>query len=122
MTVHDEPMNTLTAHADLPAVIRTYLDAHRLGDVRTAASTFAPDAEVTDEGRTHRGRDEITAWLSRAGREYTYTTEFIHAVVSGPSEADVLQHLEGDFPGGVADLHFWFTLDGELIGRLRIEP
>ena len=35
---------------------------------------------------------------------------------------DVEQHLEGDFPGGVADLHYRFTLDGALIDRLVIEP
>jgi hypothetical protein len=33
-----------------------------------------------------------------------------------------MQHLEGDFPGGVADLHFRFALDGALISRLVIEP
>ena len=32
------------------------------------------------------------------------------------------QHLEGNFPGGVADLHYRFTLDGALIARLVIEP
>ena len=31
---------------------------------------------------------------------------------------DVGQHLEGNFPGGVADLHYRFTLDGALISRL----
>ena len=35
---------------------------------------------------------------------------------------DVGQHLEGDFPGGVVDLHFRFTLDGASISRLVIEP
>jgi hypothetical protein len=33
-----------------------------------------------------------------------------------------MQHLEGDFPGGVADLHFRFALDGALISQLVIEP
>jgi hypothetical protein len=29
-------------------------------------------------------------------------------------------HIEGDFPGGVADLDYRFTLDGDLIGELSI--
>jgi hypothetical protein len=39
-----------------------------------------------------------------------------------PAHVDVLQRLEGDFPGGVADLHYRFTLDGDLISGLVIEP
>jgi hypothetical protein len=34
----------------------------------------------------------------------------------------VVHHLEGDFPGGVVDLHFRFTLRDALIARLVIEP
>ena len=35
---------------------------------------------------------------------------------------DVLQHLEGNFPGGVIDLHYRFTLRGASIAELVIEP
>ncbi|WP_308212834.1 hypothetical protein [Mycolicibacterium arenosum] len=41
------------------------------------------------------GREQIEAWLT----------------------VDVLQRLEGDFPGGVADLHYRFAVDDELISR-----
>jgi hypothetical protein len=107
---------------ELPGVIRTYLDAHRDRDGETAIGLFDGDAEVTDEGRTHRGRAEIRSWLGRAGGEYTYTTEFVGAARTGDAEFDVVQHLEGDFPGGVVDLHFRFALDGGSISRLVIEP
>jgi hypothetical protein len=30
--------------------------------------------------------------------------------------------LDGNFPGGTVDLRFTFTLAGERITRLRIEP
>lgn len=123
MTVNTNSEGTTrTSWDELSAVIRTYLVAHRTRDVDTAVATFAPDAEVTDEGRNYRGRDEITAWLSGAESEYTYTTEFDHAFVVGTAYADVVQHLEGDFPGGAADLHYRFTLDGERISHLVIEP
>lgn len=86
-----------------------------------AVATFTADAVVTDDGRTYAGRDEIGAWLTAAAGEYTYTSEFTGATVTDDSIA-VRQHLEGDFPGGVVDLHYRFTLDGKSISRLVIEP
>ncbi len=32
------------------------------------------------------------------------------------------QRLEGDFPGGVADLDYRFTMSGDLIDELVIVP
>jgi ketosteroid isomerase-like protein len=106
---------------DAPAVITTYLGAHTARDVDTAIRSFTPDAAVTDEGNTYRGRDEIREWLAEAGNEYTYTIEFTGVTQNSPANVDVLAHLEGDFPGGVADLHYRFALDGALITRLVIE-
>ena len=54
--------------------------------------------------------------------EFTFTTEFTGAMTTDAANVDVVQRLEGDFPGGVADLHYRFTLDGDLISRLEIEP
>ncbi|CAA0134491.1 Uncharacterised protein [Mycolicibacterium vanbaalenii] len=106
----------------LPTAVTTYLTAHRSRDVTTALSAFTADAEVTDEGHTFRGSEAIGTWLGSAGSEYTFTTEFTGATTTDATHVDVLQRLEGDFPGRVADLHYRFTLDGELISRLVIEP
>ena len=108
--------------AELPAAITTYLPAHTEHDNRTALGAFAVDAVVTDEGRTYHGRDEIEGWLNKSAGEYTYTTEFAGATQDGGSGWDVVQHLEGAFPGGSVDLHYRFVLDGDLITRLVIEP
>lgn len=113
---------TTTTWDELPATITTYLAAHKSGDVATAIRAFTADAIVTDEGQDFRGLDSIRDWLADAGSGYTFTTEFIGATVSDPAHVDVVQHLEGDFPGGTADLHFRFTLDGALVSRLVIEP
>ncbi|MGA5465050.1 nuclear transport factor 2 family protein [Mycobacterium sp. NPDC050041] len=105
---------------DLPAAVSTYLTAHRAGDVGTAIDTFTTEAVVTDEGHTYRTRAEIENWLTSAGSEYTYTTEYRGATTTAAG-VDVVQHLEGDFPGGSADLHYRFALDGGAISRLTIE-
>ncbi len=115
-------VETPTSWDELPATITNYLTAHRDRDVRAAIEAFTPDAVVTDEGHNYRGRDRIRDWLVSAGAEYRYTTEFISATTSGAAHVDVLAHLEGDFPGGTADLRFRFTMDGALISRLVIEP
>lgn len=86
-----------------------------------ALATFTPDAVVTDDGRDHAGTDEIRDWLATAVTEYSYTAEFTGASTTATG-VDVGQHLEGDFPGGVVDLNYRFTLDGAAIRRLVIEP
>jgi hypothetical protein len=106
----------------LPETIKTYLTAHAARDGARALAVFSADAVVTDEGHDLAGHDAIEAWLTDSAGEYTYTTEFVSATTLDAAAVDVVQHLEGNFPGGVADLHFRFALDGGLISRLVIEP
>ncbi|TWF75267.1 hypothetical protein FHX44_111151 [Pseudonocardia hierapolitana] len=122
MSTVDRSDGTRTSWSELPTAITTYLAAHRARDVETAIRAFTGDAVVTDEGRTYRGQEEIRSWLGGAAGEYTYTTAFTGATRTGKAEFDVVQHLEGNFPGGAVDLHFRFDLDGRSIIRLVIEP
>ena len=96
----------------------TALDAR---EVDRVLGTLTADAVVTDEGHDFTGHDEIGAWVATAAAEYTYTTEITGANTTDGG-VDVAQHMEGDFPGGVADLHYRFTFDGALISRVVIEP
>lgn len=106
----------------LPAVITTYLTAHQARDLDPALAACTDDAVVTDEGRTHRGKQEIRAWLARSASEYTYTTTLVAAHRVDDDHYVAVHHLEGDFPGGVVDLRFRFTLAGDRIAELVIEP
>lgn len=121
MTPHNR-VDVPTEWDALPQTITTHLAAHAAGEDDRALATFAPDAVVTDEGHDHVGRDEVKSWLTDSATEYTYTTEFTSATTSDAASVDVVQHLEGNFPGGTADLHFRFSLEGTLISRLVIEP
>lgn len=105
----------------LPDTIRTFMTALDDRADERALATFTTDAVVTDEGHDYTGREAIGTWLTTAVTEYTYTTGFTGATTTDTT-VDVGQHLEGNFPGGVADLHYRFTLDGALIRRLVIEP
>ncbi|MEV6850145.1 nuclear transport factor 2 family protein [Actinoplanes sp. NPDC051411] len=104
---------------EMPAAVRAYLTAHAAKDDEAAVRAFAPDAAVTDEGRTFRGTREISAWRQRASTEWTYTTTVTGARRDG-DDWIVGIHLEGDFPGGVADLEQRFTVRDGAIGRLVI--
>jgi ketosteroid isomerase-like protein len=105
----------------LPEVITSYLEAHQARDLDRAIERYTADASVTDEGRTYNGPDEIRAWLSRSASEFTYTIEITGATKLSDDRYDVSHHLEGNFPGGTADLHFRFTLRDGRIARLVIE-
>jgi hypothetical protein len=105
---------------DLPAPVRTFLTAHVARDHATELQTFGADAVVVDEGRTYRGTDEVRAFLEGAGAEFSYTTELLGAERVDGEHWVVRIRIEGDFPGGVADLGYHFTTAGDHITELVI--
>lgn len=106
----------------LPEAVRRYQDAHDHHATETALSAFTPDASVTDENRTYEGSDQIRHWLDTAATEFTYTSTFVKAEQTSPSTWVVVNHLEGDFPGGSVDLRYQYTVRGGLISALTIAP
>jgi hypothetical protein len=104
----------------LPAPIRAYLTAHQNRDDAAAVRAFAPDATVTDEGNTHTGTQAIRAWRQRASTEYTYTTRLTALRQVTDDTWIVGVRLEGNFPGGVADLEQRFTIRDGTITDLTI--
>jgi ketosteroid isomerase-like protein len=106
----------------LPATIRDYLAAHTARDAETAIRAFTPTAVVVDDGTTYRGTEEIRRFLTRAGAEFTYTTTLAGAQRVDDATWIAVNHLEGDFPGGVVDLRYRFTMAGDLVAELAIAP
>ncbi|MFD3443328.1 nuclear transport factor 2 family protein [Microbacteriaceae bacterium 4G12] len=107
----------------LPPVVRRYLDAQKDSAGReTIADAFATGARVVDENTEYSGADAIRRWLTKAASEYSYTTTFTGQAGTGTDHWVVLARLEGDFPGGVVDLHFRFRVEDDLITELIIEP
>jgi len=106
----------------LPAVIRGYLAAHVARDADAALPAFTPDAVVVDDGVTYRGTEEIHGFLSESGAEFTYTTTLVGAERTDDAHWVAINHLVGDFPGGVVDLRYRFAMDGDRIAELVIAP
>lgn len=114
-------MSTTTVAPDqLPAVIRNYLTAHKTRDVDTAIRAFTPTAVVVDQGETFLGTDDIMRFLRETGAEYTYTTELVGAERVDDTRWVITNRIEGDFPGGIAELKYRFTIDGDVIAELLI--
>ena len=114
--------STAIEPSGLPAVIRSYLAAHTARDADTAIRAFTTDAVVTDEGHTYRGTDEVLEFLRSAGGQFTYTTELVAAERVDDAHWVATNRLEGDFPGGVAELRYRFTLVDGLVAELVIAP
>ena len=105
-----------------PAVVR-YLSAQDdTSDRQSVVDVFASNARVTDEGITYKGQEAIRGWLTTAATEFTYTTTLIGQRSDEPDQWSVHARIEGDFPGGVADLGFQFSIFGGEITELSISP
>jgi len=106
-----------------PDAVRAYLALTIAGDRTAAVVAFAEDAHVTDDGSSHDGATAVRAWLDRPAGDYTFTTTPLSAKSTTDSVALVTCRVEGNFPGGLVDLDYRFTLDEtRRISRLVIEP
>ena len=113
---------TIIQPDQLPATIRGFLAAHAARDADTALRAFSADRRGRRPGQTFRGTDEVLGFLRDAGAEFTYTTELIGAQRIDDAHWVATNRLEGDFPGGVAELRYRFTMDGDSIAELVIAP
>jgi len=110
------------AHEEVPEVVRRYQDAHDRRDIDVALSAFTPDAKVVDDGHEYHGYAQIRHWLDTAASEFEFTRSLVSAESLDAHRWLVVNHLEGNFPGGVVDLRYQFLLTGALISELVIAP
>lgn len=106
----------------IPEVIGRYFEADARRDVDAIVALFAEDAAVVDEGQTRRGTAEIRAWQEGAASQYQYTTEIFDTRAAGDDRFLVTGRLKGNFPGGIANLNWHFTVAGDRIHALEIAP
>ena len=88
-----------------------YFDRMEGDHKSTVAELFAPDAVVSDDGSTYRGREEIVGWLTGQASEFTTTSTRLSADRTDRTVV-VVTRVEGNFPGGRVDLRNVCTLDG----------
>jgi hypothetical protein len=108
--------------AALPEVISRYFEIDADRDDEAIIALFAGDATVTDEGATHRGLEQIRAWRAGPVQKYTYTTELFSSNAVAADRYLVTGRLTGNFPGGIVDLTWDFTIADGRITQLVIAP
>ena len=105
-----------------PDVITRYFEADARRDIDAIVALFTDDAVVVDEGESRRGTSEIRDWQEGPASKYQYTTEVFDNERTGDAEFLVTGRIEGNFPGGTAELKWRFSLVGDRIGHLHIAP
>ena len=105
MTTH-----TTIQPTQLPSTIRAYLAAHAAGEADAAIRTLTPPPWSSTRARPSEAPVEVLEFLRNAGGEFTYTTELVGAQHIDDAHWVAINRLEGDFPGGVAELSYRFTL------------
>jgi hypothetical protein len=109
--------------APTPAdLIHRYFELDAGRDIDSIVALFNADASVVDEGETHHGTAEIRGWQLGPASRYTYTTEVLGSVALAPDRHVVTGRLTGNFPSGITELKFDFTVAGGRISRLVIAP
>jgi ketosteroid isomerase-like protein len=112
-------MDNNTKTDQLPTTVRAFTEAHAARDADAALALLTPGAVISDVGESFSGEDSLRSFVSKAGAEFTYTDQITTVARDGDVWV-VGHHLEGDFPGGTADLDYRFSLDGERIARIDI--
>ena len=105
-----------------PSVIRRYFEFDAQRDIASLVELFTTDATVVDDGVARHGTAEIGAWQSGQASEYIYTKSILGSESGAADRYVVTARLEGNFPGGTADLRYEFALDGDRISHLTIAP
>jgi ketosteroid isomerase-like protein len=99
--------------------LAAYIDASNARNADALIACFSPDAVVVDEGRTHRGSDQILQWIAQTEAAYAFTLEVTNVAEQG-SETVVTCRVTGTFEGSPIQLRFFFTLEGDRIAALTI--
>jgi hypothetical protein len=107
---------------EVPSPVTRYFECDAARDIEAIVSLFTDDAVVLDEGQTWSGPAAIRAWQLGPASRYQYTTSVAAIAPTGQDRYRATGRLEGNFPGGTAQLHWDFTLAGSLIRRLEIAP
>lgn len=100
----------------LPTAVTAFVDGWQAHDRAKVKALFAKDATVSDEGRTHRGQEEIDSWVDETIDLFSTTVTFLGAR-KDDEMVGASYRIEGDFPGGVVELEYQFRLndDGRIV-------
>lgn len=104
----------------IPQPIAAYLTAESNHNADAVVQCFTVDAIVQDDGKLHRGHDQIRKWnISTTDR---YAAQMVPINVTKTENGYVLDaSVSGNFPSSPANLKFHFVLNDSLITHLEVK-
>jgi ketosteroid isomerase-like protein len=103
-------------------VVSRYFEADARRDIEAILALFLDDAVVIDEGGEWRGTGEIRQWRLGPVSKYEYTTTLARIDNVDDTHYRASGRIDGNFPGGTAELEWDFSIAGGRISRLKIAP
>lgn len=102
---------------NLPKVIAELIKAQNEFDSEAYANCFTENAQVFDEGKTHKGKAEIEQWIDKSNKDYRATME----PLAYNEKEDILSaEISGTFPGSPIILKFHFEIADGKIQHLKV--
>ncbi|MFP3591558.1 nuclear transport factor 2 family protein [Chryseobacterium sp. SIMBA_038] len=104
---------------DLPIILKNLLKAQENFDSISYSECFSDNAQVFDEGKTHKGKEEIKDWNEKTNEEYKTKLEVID--VFNEDKMTVLTTMgSGNFDGSPIILKYNFEIENDKISSLKI--
>ncbi|AZA53152.1 nuclear transport factor 2 family protein [Chryseobacterium sp. G0201] len=104
---------------DLPIILKNLLEAQENFDSNSYSECFSDDPKVFDEGKTHKGKEEIKDWNEKTNEEYKTKLEVID-VFNEDQTTILTTKVSGTFDGSPIVLKYKFEIKNEKISSLKI--
>ncbi|WP_330443592.1 nuclear transport factor 2 family protein [Flavobacterium sp. C4GT6] len=105
---------------DLPKVVLGLVKAQNDFDAVAYADCFTENAEVFDEGKTYKGKDEIKAWIEDANKRYQVMMKPVAYTKMSDTSSVLSAEISGSFPGSPLVLQYHLNIKEEEIHSLEI--
>jgi limonene-1,2-epoxide hydrolase len=118
-TLCERRKRTMSTQADLPQAVALYIKSADEHDTDALVSTLTEDAVVDDEGRVHRGKDEIRAWNKNSVERFGCRYDITNVATDGDETVATIR-VSGNFSRSPISLFYQFALNDEKVARLTI--
>ena len=104
---------------ELHKVVARFIETQNNYDSKAYVECFTDSAIVHDEGKTHKGKEEIRQWIEHANEKYQSFMKPLTYEESG-SNGLLTAEVSGTFPGSPIVLQFHLVLNDDLIDSLKV--
>jgi len=104
---------------ELPQLVTKFVETQNTYDSKAYIQCFTETAIVHDDGKTHKGKEAIKAWIEDANERYKSVMKPINYEESA-SKGVLTAEVSGTFPGSPIVLKFHLGLKDGLIDSINV--